>query len=82
MDLKTYIDGLSRGGSAELALKLGIHPVYLSQLARIGDGGRIPSAELAVSIEQATKGAVTRQDLRPNDWQAIWPELAKKRKAA
>jgi len=29
------------------------------------------------AIEQATSGAVTRQDLRPNDWQAIWPELDK-----
>lgn len=29
-------------------------------------------------IEEATGGAVTRRDLRPNDWQAIWPELADK----
>jgi len=29
-----------------------------------------------VSISQATKGAVTLQDLRPNDWQKIWPELS------
>lgn len=32
-------------------------------------------AELCVSIEQATDGAVTRKDLRPDDWQKIWPEL-------
>jgi len=29
-----------------------------------------------VEIEQATAGAVTRRDLRPDDWQLIWPELA------
>jgi DNA-binding transcriptional regulator YdaS (Cro superfamily) len=29
-----------------------------------------------VSISQATNGAVTLQDLRPDDWQKIWPELA------
>lgn len=27
-------------------------------------------------IERATGGAVTRKDLRPDDWQEIWPELA------
>ena len=37
--------------------------------------------EHCVSIEQATGGAVTRRDLRPNDWQAIWPELADKQAA-
>jgi len=28
------------------------------------------------SIEAATGGEVTRQELRPDDWQSIWPELA------
>lgn len=32
--------------------------------------------EYCASIEQATNGEVTRKDLRPNDWQRIWPELA------
>lgn len=27
------------------------------------------------AIELATKGAVTRKDLRPDDWALIWPEL-------
>ena len=31
---------------------------------------------LCVLIERATGGQVTRKDLRPNDWQDIWPELA------
>ena len=31
---------------------------------------------LCVSIERATGGAVTRRDLRPDDWARIWPELA------
>lgn len=34
--------------------------------------------ERCVAIERATSGAVTRQDLRPNDWESIWPELAEK----
>ena len=32
--------------------------------------------ERCVPIERATNGAVTRKDLRPDDWQEIWPELA------
>lgn len=31
--------------------------------------------EHCTPIEQATKGVVTRQMLRPDDWKAIWPEL-------
>jgi DNA-binding transcriptional regulator YdaS (Cro superfamily) len=30
----------------------------------------------AATIETFTSGEVTRKDLRPNDWQRIWPELA------
>lgn len=33
------------------------------------------SPKLCVQIEQATDGAVTRRDLRPDDWAQIWPEL-------
>lgn len=32
--------------------------------------------EHCFAIEQATGGKVTRRDLRPNDWQKIWPELS------
>ena len=28
-------------------------------------------------IEKLTNGAVTRKDLRPDDWHEIWPELKK-----
>lgn len=45
-----------------------------------GYADRLPSPVNCVAIEQATKGAVTRQDLRPDDWHLIWPELAKKRR--
>jgi len=36
----------------------------------------MPSPIYAAAIERATNGQVTRRDLRPLDWQAIWPELA------
>lgn len=39
--------------------------------------GKVP-AEHCAAIELATRGAVTRKDLRPGDWRRIWPELAKR----
>ena len=43
---------------------------------------RRPSPENCVALERATDKKVTRQDLRPDDWQAIWPELATTKEAA
>ena len=39
--------------------------------------GRVP-VEHCAAIERATNGAVTRKDLRPDDWADIWPELAER----
>lgn len=72
MNLKSYFDA-ERGNGVALALALDIPVSYLSQMA---SGNRSVSPERAVAIERATSGAVTRKDLRPTDWQAIWPELA------
>ena len=35
--------------------------------------------QLGADIERRTNGQITRQLLRPNDWQLIWPELAKEK---
>ncbi|WP_310637565.1 transcriptional regulator [Delftia acidovorans] len=35
----------------------------------------VPKA-LSPRIEALSCGSVSRRDLRPNDWQDIWPELA------
>lgn len=74
MDLRTYTNSLPKGGRAALAAKLGLSAVYLSQLAARQDG-RTPSPELCVLIERETDGRVSRRDLRPDDWDRIWPEL-------
>lgn len=71
---RRYVDDLPHGQVTVLASRLGIHTVYLSQLAS-RHNGRQPSPELCVDIERATDGAVTRRDLRPSDWWRIWPEL-------
>lgn len=74
MNLRTYLDERPRGGLTELAGKLGISTVYLSQLS-VRQDGRVPSAELSVQIERVTDGDVPRWTMRPDDWWKIWPEL-------
>ena len=61
------------GGKAALARMVGVKPPTVQQWA---SGTRPVAIERCVAIELATKGAVTRKDLRPNDWHLIWPELA------
>lgn len=72
MDLKNYIS-VERGRAATLAARINVSPSYLSQL--VGGSSAI-SPERCVEIERATDGEVTRKDLRPDDWEKIWPELA------
>lgn len=75
MNLKNYLSTLERGGASRLAESLGVSISYLSQMAS-GDTAISPAR--CVAIEQATGGAVTRLDLRPDDWASIWPELVGK----
>ena len=78
MNLPDYLSA-ERGRAAKLAAAIGVTPVMVSQWA---SSVKPVPAERCVSIEQATAGAVTRKDLRPDDWQRIWPELADVTKAA
>lgn len=64
---------MERGRGATLAASIGVSPVLVSQWST---GPRLPPIERCVAIERATDGQVTRRDLRPDDWQDIWPELA------
>lgn len=60
------------GSQATLASALGIKQPTVSEWAR---GERPIPIERCPEIEKATGGAVTRRDLRPDDWHRIWPEL-------
>lgn len=72
MDLKNYIsNGNTFAGLAKIVKK----PASL--LSQISCGTRSCNPALAVQIELATNGEVGRSELRPNDWQLIWPELTK-----
>ncbi|WP_128422746.1 hypothetical protein [Delftia tsuruhatensis] len=55
-----------------LAQKLGIDEQYLYQIVR---GLRVASPALARSLN-AEDPQARLQDLRPDDWHLIWPELA------
>jgi DNA-binding transcriptional regulator YdaS (Cro superfamily) len=69
---------LERGGQIKLAREINVPTVSIHHWAH---GIRPVPAHAAVAIERATAGAVTRKDLRPNDWADIWPELIEKEAA-
>jgi DNA-binding transcriptional regulator YdaS (Cro superfamily) len=59
------------GGLSSLAEEIGISSARLGNWRARG----VP-VEHCLAIERATKSQVTRKDLRPDDWENIWPELA------
>lgn len=61
------------GGTIAAASKLGVKPPAVSDW--LAKKRPIP-IKRCVQIEELTQGAVTRRDLRPDDWAEIWPELA------
>ena len=73
MNLSDYLTNAGRGGKSNLARKIGGHASDLSDWL---SGDRPVPVHRCTAIEAATDGAVTRRDLRPDDWQQIWPELA------
>ncbi|MDR0215936.1 MAG: helix-turn-helix domain-containing protein [Comamonas sp.] len=73
MKLKEHLSALGRGAASLLGRRIGVSPVLISQWA---NGDRPTPIERCVAIERATSGAVTRRDLRPDDWRDIWPELS------
>ena len=70
--LKTWTSS-QRGRLAALAKHLGVSAPNV--VAWTIGTKPIPMTH-AAAIEQFTNGAVTRQDMFPDTWQRIWPELA------
>lgn len=46
-----------------------------AEMSDWSQGKRPVPIKRCVAIELATDGKVTRQELRPDDWENIWPEL-------
>lgn len=76
MNLKQYMQA-KKGNATKLAAALGIPLSFLSQMA---SGDRTVSPERASAMELASDGQITREELRPDDWKLIWPELVKRRR--
>ncbi|MGY2199055.1 hypothetical protein [Pseudomonas gingeri] len=62
-----------KSASDDAVERTGTSRGYLKQIAY---GNKQASAALAVSLERESEGALSRQSLRPTDWNLIWPELA------
>lgn len=73
MDLKTYLATLpGESERAAFAVACGSSLGHFRNC--IYQNKRINPAT-CVAIERVSAGAVARAELRPEDWQAIWPEL-------
>jgi len=72
MNLSEYLKQSPRGGGTALAVQIGVAQPTVSEWST---GKKQVPIERCVAIERATEGAVTRRDLRPDDWHAIWPEI-------
>lgn len=71
MNLFQYLSQ-ERGRQAALARAIGAHVPDVSKWA---SGERPIPMPYGAPIEAATSGAVTRQEMFPDDWQRLWPEL-------
>ncbi len=72
MNLSDYLKTRGHGAGALLAVQIGSHAPDISNWS---NGKRPVPISRCIAIEHATKGKVTRRDLRPHDWHLIWPEL-------
>lgn len=72
MTLSEYF-ALAHGNQAAFVKATGLAQAFASSIAL---GGRPVPAEHGAAIERATGGQVTRQELFPDTWERIWPELA------
>ena len=71
MTLSEYLT--AHGRAIQLASAVGVSPATVSNWNACKHP--VP-AELGAAIERATGGQVTRQELFPDTWARIWPELA------
>lgn len=71
MLFRTWLES-KRGLAGALAVYLKVPPSFVSKMAS-GDKP-IPVAHMA-AIEAYSGGEVTRQEMCPDGWQKIWPEL-------
>lgn len=72
MNLRDFLESGGHGSVGGLAKAIGAHAPDVSRWA---SGTRPVPEKAAVAIERVTAGAVTRRELRPDDYWLIWPDL-------
>lgn len=75
MHLRDYFDSPGALTVSQLRERIGAKSDAQIRQWQHGYADRQPSPEYCVAIERATDGKVPRWDLRPDDWNRIWPEL-------
>ncbi|PKH20212.1 Cro/Cl family transcriptional regulator [Enterobacterales bacterium CwR94] len=71
-ELKQYLNALSAAEKIAFEASCG---TTINYLRKAMSKGQILGPELCVLIEKSSNGAITRQDLNPERWRKIWPEL-------
>lgn len=59
-------------GAANMARHLDVSPQAINECKK---GSRPVPIPWCLTVERVTSGEVTRKDLRPDDWEKIWPDL-------
>lgn len=72
MDLKTYLQTMPIKVRKEFAVRCG---TTYGHMNNVSYGYRQCAPDLAAAIELESNRMVTRQELRPDDWARVWPEL-------
>lgn len=75
MKLNEYLSSPGSLSVSQLAKLIGVKSEVQVRQWQHGYADRKPSPEYALAIERATGGLVTRQELRPDDYWRIWPDL-------
>lgn len=70
--LLIYINSLDKQSRAAFFVRCNTTEGYIRKTA--SKGARLGAA-ICVAIERESNSFVTRKDLHPSDWDAIWPEL-------
>ena len=74
--MKAFLEYLNKLPEAERESICALIGTTYGYVRKATSAKQTPEPLRCVEIERATDGAVTRRDLRPDDWERIWPELA------
>lgn len=79
MHLREYLSQPGAPSVAEVRQRmnaLGAEIDHDAQIRQWASDRRRPNPANCLYLERATHGKVTRQAMRPTDYQAVWPELS------